>query len=187
MQSNRLNEEFIKNSGIRFIELGIESYNDNILRNQKKPATTHIIDLACQKIRDINNSGGNVYLIPNIIVGFPEETNETYQRTYDFLLKNKDIISHLNIYNLAVYSDTDLSKEIKSKSTDDSDENSTIKSFHTDPKIHQEWHKKFINLGNEFLDKDVNISQPQHTDFSSWMKNREKRRVSLPQIGREVA
>jgi hypothetical protein len=186
MASKRLPNEFIKEAGIRFIELGIESYNDFILKSQKKPATEKSIDLAATKIRQIRQEGGNVWLIPNIIVGFPDETEETYRKTYNWLLENKDIISHLNIYSLAIYDDTELKNDIHVASDADRDENQIKKSFHTDPQVHERWHQRFIQLASQYLDKDLDIAQPP-TSFSDYVKKRQAQqqqkpagRVSLP-------
>jgi len=181
MASKRLSNEFVRNSGIRFIELGIETYNDFILKDQKKPATEKTIDLAVNKIREIRQQGGNVWLIPNIIVGFPAETNESYQKTYNFLLRNKDIISHLNIYSLAVYDDTELKNQLDIKSDADRDENQIAKSFHNDSRIHEQWHKKFIELASQFLDQDLDIAHQPTTDFASWMQRQQGKKQPMPQ------
>lgn len=96
--TNKLGSEWLKNSGIKYIEIGVETYNDSILRKYRKPHNERMID---QAVNTIRQSG--LWFIPNIIVGFPEETYETYSHTLDFLKRNSDIISHMNIYNLAIY------------------------------------------------------------------------------------
>ncbi len=147
-QLNKMDPEWLKRSGIKYVELGVESYNDPILRKMHKPHTEAILDKAAQKLRE-----ANIALVPNIIVGFQEETAETYQRTLDFIERNADIISHENIYNLALYEGAELAKTIESTSASDLDENVLEKSFHTDKAIHKEFAEKVFAKGQQGLEK----------------------------------
>src|SRR5208283_3447815 len=97
-----------------------------------KPATTAIMDKATDALRK-----AGIALIPNIMIGLPGETSETYANTMNFLKRNEDIISHANIYNLAVYKNTELGRSLTTASPDDYNENVLEKSFHEDPKVHQ--------------------------------------------------
>lgn len=148
LQMRKLNASWLKAAGIKYIELGIESYNNAILKRYKKPANEQIIDDAVEKIRD-----AGINFIPNIIVGFPEETYQTYKHTYDFIVRNSDIISHMNIYNLAVYDHTELSNMIKVKFDSDADENVITKSFHSDPNLHKSFFYSIYKLGIKLLDR----------------------------------
>lgn len=109
---------------IAYVELGIESYNDDILRGMNKPARCKSID-KCMDIAKENK----IKVIPNIIIGFPQETVETYTNTLHFIVENKDIISHCNIYNLAIYEGTALSKEVLHNPESDCNENTANKSW----------------------------------------------------------
>lgn len=155
-QMRKLSPEFLKNSGIRFIELGIETYNDPILREMRKPASEKLMDAAVAKLRE-----SKVALIPNIIIGLPGETTETYQRTLDFLKRNSDIISHANIYNLAVYKDAELGKKLTTATEDDFNENVLQKSFHADPAVHRVFAGDVYGLGNELLGAQPDVVQYQ--------------------------
>ena len=134
-QFNKLDGLFIYKAHIKYVELGIETFNNDILKKYHKPSTTKTTIKACNKIRRLKD----VKLIPNIICGIPEETIETYLNTLNFIKDNKDIISHLNIYSLAVYDNTPLSKRIKINKND-SDENTLDKSF-----LKGNQHKQFYN------------------------------------------
>jgi radical SAM superfamily enzyme YgiQ (UPF0313 family) len=79
--------------------------------------------------------GYNVKIIPNIIIGFIEENMETYQNTLNFIKQYINDIYLLNIYNLAIYQDTELSKEINIKSIKDLNENITNKTFYSDTQL----------------------------------------------------
>lgn len=147
--------DFFSKAGIKFVELGIETYNDPILRDIKKPAT----EAQMQKAMDALREQG-VAVIPNIIVGFPGETPETYGRTLDFLKKNKDVISHANIYNLAVYGDTELAKQVATLGENDFNENVLEKSFHTNPEVHKTFAGELYGLASQMLERPVQF-QPK--------------------------
>ncbi len=147
-QLNKMDPEWLKRSGIKYVELGVESYNDPILRKMHKPHTEAILDKAAQRLRE-----ANISLVPNIIVGFQEETAETYQRTLDFIDRNADIISHENIYNLALYEGVELAKTLKATIVSDLDENVLEKSFHKDKAIHFEFAEKVYAKGQQGLEK----------------------------------
>jgi len=85
----KLSDDFLRASRVKFVELGIETYNDPILKAYKKPSKESDIDQATQRFENLDAK-----LIPNIIIGFPEETKKSYQRTLDYLKRNKNLISH---------------------------------------------------------------------------------------------
>jgi len=136
-QFNKFTDMYLFDSHIKYVELGVESFNNNILKRYHKPSTEATTLKAADKIRNYNRlvPSYNIKLIPNIIIGIPEETQKTYNKTLNFLMLYNDIISHYNIYNLAVYDNTPLSKRLK---VNDSDKNELTvdKSFHKDKNIH---------------------------------------------------
>jgi hypothetical protein len=146
-QMNKIPADFFKKAGIKYVELGMETYNDTILKEMHKPANEKLIDAATQKLRD-----AGVALIPNVIIGLPGETSQTYKNTLDFLKRNRDIISHANIYNLALYKDAELGKTVASSSPDDFNENVLEKSFHTNPEIHKVFAGDMYGLAQDMLD-----------------------------------
>ena len=154
-QFRTFSPEFLRDSGIKYVELGVESYNDSILRQYRKPATEKVIDEAVQKIRD-----AQLNLIPNIIIGMPEETAQTYARTMDFLKRNVDIISHTNDYNLAVYKGTDLADTIGPVTETDMDENAAAKSYHQNPELHQAFSRELFNFSLNQLNNYVPKGSP---------------------------
>ena len=87
--------------GVLIVELGVETYNNDILKAYHKPQNTETIDRAVD-----NLYAKHLAIIPNIIIGLDGENEETYQNTYDFILDNWHRLYMLNIYNLARY-DTD--------------------------------------------------------------------------------
>lgn len=165
-QMKRFTPEYLKAAGIKHVEIGVESFNDPILRAHKKPATEQLIEEAAQKLRQ-----SGVSLIPNIMVGLPGENKETYGRTMDWLNRNKDIISHVNAYNLALYDDSALGKKIGALSSADRDENQIGKSFHTNPQDHADFHNKLFDFASRQL--DAGPMQKAESPIDSLAKNDE--------------
>ena len=154
-QMAKFTNKFLAASGIKYMELGVESYNNDILNTLHKPHRTKHIDAAVEKLRK-----NNISLIPNVMVGLSgkrddgsiwSETKKTYANTMAFLNKNKDIISHINVYNLALYEGSELNSQLEAQEID-SDENSVARSYHEDPALHEKFYNDVINLGIEVLD-----------------------------------
>jgi len=146
-QMQKFTPEFLKEAGIRYVELGIESYNDPILKQMKKPANEKLIDDAVAKLRE-----ADISLVANFIVGLPGETAETYARSFDFIQRNADVISHLNIYNLALYKGTELADAVTVVSEGDLSEAQVENSLMKDPAVHQAAANEFYEIGRTLLD-----------------------------------
>jgi hypothetical protein len=142
----KLPDDFLRDSNIRIVEIGVESYNNSILSGIRKPHRTEHIDRAVAKLRALG-----IKFVPNVIVGLPGETRETYERTLKFLRDNDDIISHVNIYNLAIYEGARLKDEmgLESLSAVDVNENAIEKSFYKDPKLHEWFAKQVYEFGEK--------------------------------------
>ena len=85
--------------GVKIIEIGLETYNDRLLQFYRKPSSEKLINESILAAK-----ANNIKLIANIIVGLDGETEETYKRTYDFvmpLLENGNLIG----INPAIYTD----------------------------------------------------------------------------------
>jgi radical SAM superfamily enzyme len=62
---------FLRDAHIKFVELGIETYNDNILESlNKRHSAKKFTDRAMQHARD-----NNINVIPNIIIGLTWDNN----------------------------------------------------------------------------------------------------------------
>lgn len=157
-QMQKMPIDWLVKSGIRFVELGIETYNDPILKEMRKPATESLMDKAADKLRE-----AGIAMIPNIIIGFPQETPQTYARTLEWLKKNADNISHANIYNLAVYKEAELGKKLKLGDTEaDFNENVLEKSWMTDPQVHRTFAGELYGLASSMLE-----GKPESTKFQA--------------------
>lgn len=69
-------ESFWIDNHIKYVEIGAETFNDNILKKYNKPHTMEQVIQATIKL-----SGMNIKPIWNIMLGMPEETELTYTNT----------------------------------------------------------------------------------------------------------
>ena len=99
-------EEF-KDIGVVVAEIGVETFNDDILKLYRKPSSEKMVSDAF----DASERAG-IKVIPNIIVGFPEETEETYERTEMFINDYKDRIFGVNFAMYTDYSSKDCVGEV---------------------------------------------------------------------------
>jgi len=149
-QFQKLSNRFLKEANVRFVELGVETFNDSILRKYRKPSSTKRTIKATKRFRDLP-----IQLIPNIIIGMPEETLETYKNTLEYVREFQDVMSHLNPYNLSVYKEADISRWFETVENGDSNELTVHKSFHSDHAAHQWFHNAILEVGLNLLHKPI--------------------------------
>jgi len=143
----------LKSLGVKVVEIGVETYNDRLLRKYKKP---HNIKMIMQSMENLMRAKLNI--IPNILIGLIGETSTTYRYTLGFLKwyshEYRKAIYSLNVYNLAVYAGTDLANEVNA-GTDDSNEMETDKSYHTEADRNNidYFYSEVFKLGIDILDK----------------------------------
>lgn len=101
----KLSLEKLKCCHIFAVELGVESYNNKILQSLAKPANESAISSV---VGQLHNTG--IKFIANLIIGLPGENKETYEHTLNFVERVKPYA--LNVYNLALYEDSILTKEL---------------------------------------------------------------------------
>ena len=116
----------LKDLGIVNVEIGVESYNDDILKKYNKPQNTGTIDMALNILKSMG-----VTIIPNIIIGLPDENIYTYSETLEWIDNNKHKFLMLNVTNFVPYAGSDASDIVKTKPED---LNQTIckRSYHTE-------------------------------------------------------
>ena len=106
----------LKAMGVLIVELGVETYNDGILKAYHKPQNTDIVDRAINNLYDIY-----LAIIPNIIIGLDGENEFTYRSTISYLHNQRDKFYALNIYNLVRYDTADDDKNERSFTGNDID------------------------------------------------------------------
>lgn len=92
--------EFVSHN-VRIAEIGLETYNNGILKAYRKPSTENLTDEA---VKAANDNG--LKLIANIIIGLTEENEDTYQRTFDYVMPLLEDGRLMGI-NAAIYTDYD--------------------------------------------------------------------------------
>jgi hypothetical protein len=132
---------------IKVVEIGIETYNDELLKRYRKPAKEHVIENA---IRILNQQ--KIKVITNIILGLPGETDRTYFKTCNYLRGHSDDLYALNIYTLAAYYNAGLDVEVGEKDTDELHDD---RSFWTDEErtAFRCWSVEFYKLGIKIVRK----------------------------------
>lgn len=78
-------------AGCRTLAYGLESGSQNVIDGMRK---NFIIKDAERLIRDTHNAGIEVDL--NIVIGFPNETEDDFQQTVGFIKRNRDYISFVS-------------------------------------------------------------------------------------------
>jgi tRNA-2-methylthio-N6-dimethylallyladenosine synthase len=78
------------------IEVPIQAGNDQVLENMRRGYTNHQYRALIERIR---NRISGVSIATDIIVGFPGETEQQYQDTYDLLADLKLDVAHLARYS----------------------------------------------------------------------------------------
>jgi hypothetical protein len=154
-QYNKMPDEFLQNSGIVYVELGVETFNDKQLASLDKPhREKHILE-AAEKIRRLNQ-----VFVPNVMVGLAGKNKDgstwvesvrTYGRTLKFLNDNTDIISHMNIGVLAAETGTKLHEQLDAVEAD-SDEFASTRSWLKNQKIHDKFFEQLSAMGERQLD-----------------------------------
>lgn len=124
-----------KDINVKVVEIGLETYNDKLLRKFRKPSTEKLINHSILAAKE-----NNIMLIANLIIGLDGETEETYQRTYDFvmpLLEEEKLIG----INPAIYTDYS------------NDENLGEINFMKNEQyeLNMKWWDKFNNTASEIL------------------------------------
>jgi radical SAM superfamily enzyme YgiQ (UPF0313 family) len=103
----RLNVEDLlemKKAGCYSLTFGVESGSQKVLDLMNKKTK---VEWAENNLKNCKIVG--IETAVNILVGFPGEDEKEFQETIDFLLKNKDNISRVNVgYGLTITKDTEL-------------------------------------------------------------------------------
>ena len=129
-----------KDVGVCVAEIGLETYNDEILRAYRKPSSEA---MTVKAVEACNACG--IHLIANVIIGLSEETEDTYRKTYDYIMPLMEQGKLIGI-NPAIYTDYD------------NDENLGEIDFLDDGKIelHRKWWDRFNYTAADILSKGTN-------------------------------
>ncbi len=89
--------ELLYDSGCRSINFGLESASSSVLKHMRKFHNEKVLYETFSKIRSLRATGKNITIKLNILVGYPNETEEDFQKTMKFILFNSDLISQVGV------------------------------------------------------------------------------------------
>ena len=140
----KMGDDVFERCHVKVVEIGVETFNDDLLQRYRKPTSCMTTTRAVQKLSRLG-----VKCIANVILGLPGETFDTYAATYRFL-RQADLYA-LNTYTLAAYDDSDLNIEVKDG---DKDELNDSRSFWTDGErdAFDLWSPSFYILGKQIVE-----------------------------------
>lgn len=104
-----INEEIIKilkNYGVRTVELGLQSCNDDVLATAKRGHTRKDEENACRLITD-----AGIQIVGQMMIGLPGSTLETELETANFIIKSGARAAR--IYPTVVFRETELCEMTK--------------------------------------------------------------------------
>lgn len=112
----------LKDLGVKYIELGVETVSEDVLRMLNKPYRLKHLDEVCTKVRKLG-----LKIIPNFIMGIP---GDNYEATVEWVQRNRDIIPAVNVNFLAVHYGSERGQlPVVSRNIRDRDQNTAEKSW----------------------------------------------------------
>lgn len=129
-----LKHKIFEELDIKVVEIGMETYNNSILKAYNKPSNEHLVDNCINLTKNTP-----IKLILNVVIGFPEETEETYGRTVHLIEEN--LSENVFGINPAIYTDYNSSSNKGEIDFQDSDK----------IELHRKYWKIINNLGREKL------------------------------------
>ena len=98
----------LERSGCRFIYFGLESGSDRVLAQSNKGIDSKQMSLFIKKLYD-----HGIMPAPSLFVGSPEETEDDFQQTVNFIRNHKDYLELINLYPFMPSPASDFSQEGK--------------------------------------------------------------------------
>ncbi len=89
-------------SGCRSIRFGLESASSPVLKHMRKFHNEKIIYETFNKIRELYTHGKIMLVKLNILVGYPNESEEDFQKTLKFIYFNCDLINHVSVNSVII-------------------------------------------------------------------------------------
>ena len=134
--------ESLPGLGVRVVEMGMESFNDHILRSLDKPASEKMIRNAVTRLHE-----HGLKIILNVITGLMGEDARSYRHTYDFIYESREKLYAMNIYTLAIYPGKEYGKPVTKRPLMD------LETGRKDD--HQYFYERIFELGTEILHIDT--------------------------------
>ena len=144
------NYDIFEYIGVKVTEVGFETMNDSILKKYNKPSSEALVE-DCVKLC---NERKTIKLILNVVVGFEEETEETYTKTNSYIIDNLN--DNIIGINPAIYTDYSLLDECLGEID-----------FYPTPKV--ELHKKYWKIINTEATDILNTKSSEHNNLTESM------------------
>ncbi|WP_436739636.1 radical SAM protein [Streptomyces sp. BBFR102] len=111
-----------RDMGVRYVEFGVETAHDGLLKYLRKPFRTKHLYKASETIRELG-----LYMIPNFIMGIP---GDDYRRTVQWVREFVDIMPAVNINWLAAHYGNERGRlDLPVETFGDRDQNTVTKSW----------------------------------------------------------
>jgi uncharacterized radical SAM superfamily protein len=148
-----LNDIDLKYYGIRTVEIGVESFNNDIYVQYHKPQNTATVNTCMDYLK-----GQGVEIIPNIIIGLPGETIETYANTIRWLGDNRHLFLMFNVTNFVPYEGTKANEGMV-KESGDTNQTVTERSWMTKKETEAAlaFADVLFEMGEELLERNYRI------------------------------
>lgn len=118
--------------GLRYLEIGLEIYDDSQLKLLRKPFRTKHADRAVELARDLG-----IKIIPNLIMGLP---GARYDATAEWIEKRLDVIPVVNVNWLAVHHGNERgSLDLSYETAEDGDQNADAKNWLSPEDVRSNW------------------------------------------------
>ncbi len=105
--------ELCQRSGCKFLYFGLESGSNRVLRNMDKGIDARQMSRFIRELFD-----HDILPAPSLIVGAPDETEEDFEKTVQFILDHKKYLSIINLYPLRMTPGSEYTLTKKESNTD---------------------------------------------------------------------
>ncbi|MBU0666570.1 MAG: B12-binding domain-containing radical SAM protein, partial [Nanoarchaeota archaeon] len=160
--ANLITNKIIKKmaeAGCKWIQFGLESGSKKVLKLMNKPID---LDKFSEVLRECKKMGIEPQL--NIIMGYPGETEFDIRETLEYLYKNKENYSHINLMLFRLYFASVIGQQLKSEYRDP-----------TQLKNNVERYNYFININNrQSIEQYISFLEKNQISYNSVFKPKQK-------------
>ncbi len=160
--------DFVKNSKkfVPHFHIPLQSGSDNILKSMKRRYNT---SMYINRIKRIKEKIENVCIGADVIVGFPNETEEEFEKTFK-LIKNLKL-SYLHVFSFSERENT-LATEMKGKIDKFTISKRSKRLRILSEKLKYSYYRKFSNIKKEIIVEDKNKNGYQYGFTDNYLKVR---------------
>ncbi len=154
--------DLLAEHGVRYLDFGIESNSERVLRYMNKTAVTPEVN---QRAMDMVK-GSDLSAGASLIIGSPCETNEDVQSTMDFVVRNKGVIERVSCGMLVPLPGTKVWRDAEERGLVSETMDWSRISFYTPPEKYAEQYAKFPVMAQEMSREDLFAWFMKFNEFS---------------------